>query len=119
MNKVKYVLIVVISLFLLTGCGKEWPLNENTNGVPEPSFKKVEYINVTNKETTAMYTNVTKSESKKYVIKLQNNGFEEDVRINEFAGNYYFKATNIKTNVTVTYDRVPTGIVVITAKKNK
>lgn len=119
MKNVKYVLVIVLSLFLLTGCGKTWPLNENTNGVPEPTFQKVEYIKSTNKETSAMYTNVKISESKKYVSKLQKSGFTENVKLNEFAGNYYLKATNRKTNITVTYDRVPTGIVIITAKKNK
>ena len=120
--KKNILIFLILSLFVivLTGCSKDtWPLNENTNGVPEPTFKMVEYIKTEGNMTTAMYHNVSLKKAKEYVVELENANFVTDIKENETAKNYYFGAKNSETKIHISFNRNPFGTVTIACKKYK
>lgn len=116
----RYFMIVVIGLItlMLSGCiNKYWPLNENTNGVPEPTFERVDFITTSLGSTSALYEAVTERESKEYLHDLQDVGFVDDVVTREFLNNYYFSAKNSKLKIKIKYNRNPKGTVSIILNK--
>ncbi len=121
MKTIKLALLSLILLIICCGCSNSgWPLNENTNYVPEPTFGRLDSLSNSFGATRAVYHNVSKEQSSKYLSLLQEHNFIYDVKKKDFLGFSYFTAKNNKTKIKIKYYRLPTeSVIIVLDKKDK